>query len=618
MQYGTLRKSSPTWRRCERCPDHALIDVHDADSGDKFTVRIPYEHRHTGLGWGDRPRVRFRNRFGRDCAGIEAARGTKGATIMDHRGTFHEVDHGDFDEPEESVEGDAAEQSETPLEQARKAMLRAVRFLMRRGTDTASISAAVPEDLEGEAEAMPRSGSYAGGKIDQSGRNQIRMEKGKELKAGQRWITVHPNGKDEKGVPVLIQKEPDGTHRIVGGAGGKLSHVILHNVGSEEEHKEKAKEKAKERRAAEKERRAGMTEEERETEDSTVQELKDKKMLAEREFIGRVRETLGGVKDDLDESKLAGLSPGARNTIITRHHKKQLTQAMKAKDAAARKLVEAHADEARQRAAIQRELHDEDPAQVHEAVQAAMEDAALRDQERKELAAERRERKQRRPPGKSEVGRKAAEQAAEVLDQELGADNGAELANQLGQLGGRNDSDDFVDPKDIPGTKASEELLRRALQAKQDALTLRSITTGEDPPEGVTPEQRLEVHARALKRAGIDPEEGDDEAQKAAAANEAARLLRRAEITELRADKAAAKEMEQEDDGAGWGSVRMGDAMAAMAAEVGSARELGLTEAAQTPLQDAEAAAILEVLQDADALRTASSQYRKAKKAAES
>jgi hypothetical protein len=52
-----------------------------------------------------------------------------------------------------------------------------------------------------------------------------------------RWITVHPNGADERGVPVLIQDNPDGTATVTGGIGGKLNGFRLSLVRSEEDYK---------------------------------------------------------------------------------------------------------------------------------------------------------------------------------------------------------------------------------------------------------------------------------------------------------------------------------------------------------------------------------------------
>ncbi len=78
-----------------------------------------------------------------------------------------------------------------------------------------------------------------------------------KLSAGQRWITVHPNGNQEKGVPVLIQDDGGGTAHVIAGAGGRLNMLKLNKVKSPEEYKALARERrAEERRKREEESKA--------------------------------------------------------------------------------------------------------------------------------------------------------------------------------------------------------------------------------------------------------------------------------------------------------------------------------------------------------------------------
>lgn len=70
----------------------------------------------------------------------------------------------------------------------------------------------------------------------------------KAVEAETRWITMHPNGKGEKGVPVRIRMVSDGTWHVTGGAGGKLNGMRMHHVKSEEEYKEIAKERQKQKK----------------------------------------------------------------------------------------------------------------------------------------------------------------------------------------------------------------------------------------------------------------------------------------------------------------------------------------------------------------------------------
>ena len=67
----------------------------------------------------------------------------------------------------------------------------------------------------------------------------------KSLPAGARWITVHPNGSDSKGQPVMIHEDSKGTWRVVGGAGGKLNYLRLRGVRSEADYRKEAAARAK-------------------------------------------------------------------------------------------------------------------------------------------------------------------------------------------------------------------------------------------------------------------------------------------------------------------------------------------------------------------------------------
>lgn len=71
-----------------------------------------------------------------------------------------------------------------------------------------------------------------------------------------RWITLHPHGRDLPGQPVLIQPQPDGSAKVIGGAGGALSHLRLTGVKSEAHYKDEARSRAQEHRAKAKQRQA--------------------------------------------------------------------------------------------------------------------------------------------------------------------------------------------------------------------------------------------------------------------------------------------------------------------------------------------------------------------------
>ena len=68
----------------------------------------------------------------------------------------------------------------------------------------------------------------------------------------ERWVTVHPWGTEGKGVPVLIQLRKDGSWSVIGGAGGKLNHLRLTGIKSEEEYaRARAKRREREHRRKE-------------------------------------------------------------------------------------------------------------------------------------------------------------------------------------------------------------------------------------------------------------------------------------------------------------------------------------------------------------------------------
>jgi len=79
-----------------------------------------------------------------------------------------------------------------------------------------------------------------------------KLDFGETAPSGERWITVHPRGHDEKGVPVLVRVHPTNPRQghIIGGAGGKLNLRRL-NLKTPEEYRKAAAERRKARRTSE-------------------------------------------------------------------------------------------------------------------------------------------------------------------------------------------------------------------------------------------------------------------------------------------------------------------------------------------------------------------------------
>ena len=97
-------------------------------------------------------------------------------------------------------------------------------------------------DIFGGKTAVDRKGQSVG--IQRTGSNSDTPE-------GSKWITIHPHGKEEKGVPLLIKPQSDGTATVIGGAGGELNQLRLSHLKSPDQLKEQAEERK--RKKAEKE-----------------------------------------------------------------------------------------------------------------------------------------------------------------------------------------------------------------------------------------------------------------------------------------------------------------------------------------------------------------------------
>ncbi len=551
------------WTACPCCkgdkPEHAIIQVKCARTGDGFRLRVPHEARYDSTGWGDLPRRQWKGADGSDRAGFEVSRGNAGVTLRDSAGALHRVDHGYFDD----------DRSDGSRVMPRRAVVR--------------LTGAPSSKLES-------------------------LQKGAAPKEGQRWITVHPNGADEKGVPILIGDNKDGTWSVVGGAGGKLHHLRLKNVKTEEEQADKAKVKAHERKAKEKVRKAGQGEGEKKSEKVAKDDVEAARLVAQRDFIAKVRKKLGGVDEDIDQDRISGLGGGARNLIMTRHHKKQLRQAVEAKDAAARKLIEAEVADRQDTQAVHRAAEDQSVAEP--ARELAQEELALRAQEEEERRGDLRANRLRQVAGKSEVG----ERASKAVEERLGKIDTDQVEKQLKDLGGRDDDGKVLRFEILP----SEEIQRRALQSKHNAAILAKAAQGEVAASPVA----QQVVQQTLKKLGLegDPSKGvDDVLVQESLAREAARQIRRSEVQMARSIKIADIEGDEKEGGVAKAAnaVAYSDLLGNIATSAATAKRMGLTDTERTPVQAAELAEIREILQEAATLRKKEAEFRAATKEAE-
>jgi hypothetical protein len=157
--------------------------------------------------------------------------------------------------------------------------------------------------------------------------------KADSIPEGAHWITVRPNGPGSKGQAVLIEPQPDGTARVVGGAGGSLNYLKLRGVKSHSTYKEEAKASAAKKRAARQEQVAadkasgvhGAKQEARKA-------VHEQRKAAERSLIEAVAKRAGWDPADLEfpAEDYEHLSEGARAKVKEKFHRDLLG---KAKDA---------------------------------------------------------------------------------------------------------------------------------------------------------------------------------------------------------------------------------------------------------------------------------------------
>lgn len=165
----------------------------------------------------------------------------------------------------------------------------------------------------------------------------------KALGPGERWISVHPGGPGSKGVPVLIQEHPDGSARIIGGAGGKLNHMRLRGIKPASDYKTALAEKQKARQEARKEQVA--RDKELGIHDAKQEQrgkLREAMLSQRKTFIESVADLAGWDKKgiEFDEGKHAGLSEEAKAKARKEHEKGLLKRAKETVEANRKALVE--------------------------------------------------------------------------------------------------------------------------------------------------------------------------------------------------------------------------------------------------------------------------------------
>ncbi|MEN6644137.1 MAG: hypothetical protein ABFE08_16995 [Armatimonadia bacterium] len=173
-------------------------------------------------------------------------------------------------------------------------------------------------------------------------RKFVLLVKSSSIPPGAHWISVHPNGPGGKAQPVLIQPQPDGSAKVIGGAGGSLNHLRLRGVKSRDQYKDEAKAKADERRQAKKEQtKADKAAGVHDAKQDARKALKEQKRQAEREVIQAVAKKAGWDDKDLEfpEEDYAHLSAKALAKVKARHHAKLISRAKEVIQQSREKLV---------------------------------------------------------------------------------------------------------------------------------------------------------------------------------------------------------------------------------------------------------------------------------------
>ena len=167
----------------------------------------------------------------------------------------------------------------------------------------------------------------------------------KALGPGERWITVFPNGKENKGVPVLVRETHGGSgvYHVIGGAGGKLNYLKMRGIKPEADYKAQAAERAAVQRKARQEqarmdRESGVADIKKTQRDAIVAKQRE----AERRFIEEVAKRQGWKEEDIafDEKAHAKLSDAAKRKAYAKHHGALLRKANEAIDLQRQRLVE--------------------------------------------------------------------------------------------------------------------------------------------------------------------------------------------------------------------------------------------------------------------------------------
>ena len=150
---------------------------------------------------------------------------------------------------------------------------------------------------------------------------------------GSRWITVHPNGPGTDGQPVLIQPQPDGSAKVIGGAGGSLNHLRLTGIKPQSEYADTLRQRAKERRdraasQRQRDKELGLTQKKSEAHAKITERTSE----ANQAFVKDVAAAMGWSPDEtaFDASKVAGKPEHVVNQLRRVHEAEMVRKAQAA------------------------------------------------------------------------------------------------------------------------------------------------------------------------------------------------------------------------------------------------------------------------------------------------
>jgi superfamily II DNA or RNA helicase len=157
----------------------------------------------------------------------------------------------------------------------------------------------------------------------------------KALEPGERWITVRPGGAGSEGHAILIKPAPDGSYKVIGGAGGSLNHLKLTGVKSEADYKGEVAQKQAARRVQKKEQRqkdkeAGLTE----SKSAAREAVRSQLDTHQAKFVDTVAKAMGWSPESIrfPEEKFQNASDGAAKRAARKHAAalyRKATQAVK-------------------------------------------------------------------------------------------------------------------------------------------------------------------------------------------------------------------------------------------------------------------------------------------------